>query len=220
VVFLHGWGGSTAGFAGAARTLSAYYQTVNLDFFGHGQSENVVYPSVAPYAEAVALLLARLELGSVCIVAHSFGARVALYLAARHPTLVRRMVLTGAAGVRPRRGLLYRLRVARYKRLKKRGKDVTAYGSADWRALPAEKRAAFSSLVNEDLTPLLRTVAAPTLLVWGEDDDAVPLRAARIMVRRLQNAALHVFPSGGHYAYIEYHTAFCAAIHYFFGGAA
>lgn len=36
-------------------------------------------------------------------------------------------------------------------------------------------RQVMNQAVNEDLTPLLPGVAAPTLLIWGEKDTATPV---------------------------------------------
>ena len=53
------------------------------------------------------------------IIAHYFGARVAVCLAAERPELVRRLVLTGAAGIRPPASAEKQKKKAAYQRGKK-----------------------------------------------------------------------------------------------------
>ena len=55
---------------------------------------------VPEYAEQIAGLLESLSISKARVVAHSFGGRVAIYLASQHPDRVEQMVLTGAAGIR------------------------------------------------------------------------------------------------------------------------
>lgn len=51
-------------------------------------------------------------------------------------------------------------------------------GSADYRSASPLMRQVMNQAVNEDLTPLLPGVAAPTLLIWGEKDTATPCLTA------------------------------------------
>ena len=49
----------------------------------------------------------------------------------------------------------------------------------------------------------LGTIAAPTLVVWGDHDRLVPHTLGRVAVRRLRNARLFAVPDAGHVAQIE-----------------
>ena len=53
-----------------------------------------------------------------------------------------------------------------------------------------------------DVTPLLPRISVPTLLLWGKDDTATPLRDAQIMEKLIPDAGLVVL-NGGHYAFAE-----------------
>jgi pimeloyl-ACP methyl ester carboxylesterase len=50
----------------------------------------------------------------------------------------------------------------------------------------------------EDPEPLLRRIAAPTLLVWGEKDAMIPLANADDYLRLLPDGRLVAFPDLGH----------------------
>ena len=131
------------------------------------------------------------------IIAHSFGCRVAILLAARHPEMVGKMVLTGAAGLIPKRSVKYYLKVYSYKAMKwiarksglKRllkalGWDVEAKiraraGSSDYRALPETMRGTFVKVVNQDLKGYLKDIKASTLLIFGDQDTDCLLYTSR-----------------------------------------
>jgi pimeloyl-ACP methyl ester carboxylesterase len=49
---------------------------------------------------------------------------------------------------------------------------------------------------------------APTLMTWARDDRVSPLDMARIPMRTIPNAELHIFPNSGHWAMIEAKEAF------------
>lgn len=218
VLCLHGWGASSDLFAPLLRELTPSFSLVVPDLPGFGKTALPPQPwSIDDYVMWTKTLLERLGLGRVDIVAHSFGARIAIKLASAYPQMVSHLVLTGAAGLRPRRGLGYHVRVRTFKMARALAQTpfvprslrrmaqarVERSGSRDYRAAAGVMRQTFVRVVNEDLRGVLAHVAAPTLLVWGDADDETPLRDAREMERAIPDSGLVVFEGRGHYAYIE-----------------
>lgn len=66
---------------------------IAVDLPGHGESDPPPGVSVEEYAAVVAEFLFALECGPVVVIGHSLGGAVAIALAARHPALVRGLVL-------------------------------------------------------------------------------------------------------------------------------
>jgi 3-oxoadipate enol-lactonase len=54
-----------------------------------------------------------------------------------------------------------------------------------------------------DSVPTLRTIQAPTLVVAGEEDAAIPAGEAEVMRQNIPGAQLRVIPKAGHYAAFE-----------------
>lgn len=50
----------------------------------------------------------------------------------------------------------------------------------------------------KQLAPMLQSIKAPTLLVWGEKDAIIPFSNARDYLRELPNVKLVWFPGLGH----------------------
>jgi len=95
VVILHGLAGSAAEFAPTARALPEH-RVVLLDQRGHGRSER--HPSDVSRAAFVADVAALLDdVGPAVLVGQSMGAHTAMLVAAAHPQLVDRLVLLETA---------------------------------------------------------------------------------------------------------------------------
>ncbi len=225
VLLLHGWGPPVtleAHLRPVAEMLRDDFRVTALEFPGHGSSGKPAGAwGVTEYARWTAEMLRRLDAAPATVVAHSFGGRVALRLAADEPALVSRMVLTGCAGIREEATAKGKKRAAAYQRGKKaleilkrvpplrplaglaQEKLLKRHASADYLALDPDMRATFVRIVNEDLRPLLPMVRQPAMLVWGENDAATPLWMGRVMAQEMPDAALEVFPGRGHFAYLE-----------------
>jgi pimeloyl-ACP methyl ester carboxylesterase len=135
-------------------------------------------PSIKGLDDLIAMVVARMT-EPVDLVAQSMGGVIAAQIALKHPQLLRRLVLTVTSG----------------------GVDMTKLGAIDWR--PAYRRAhpnaapwIFEPRVAGPL-PVER-IAAPTLMLWGDNDPISPLAVGEHLAMRLPEARLHVVKGGGH----------------------
>lgn len=185
-----------------------------MDFYGFGETPAADKPLfVRDYADAVLEILDKENIGKAVFIGHSFGGRVAIVLGAEHKDRVDRLVLIDAAGVKPRRGLKYYCRVFLHKLcVKLHIKGLR--GSSDYSVLGSIEKETFKNIVNEDLTPLLKSIDAPTLIIWGKDDKDTPTYMAKILEKNIKNSGLTVL-EGGHFAYLTSHHTALNAISYF-----
>ncbi|NJL93453.1 MAG: alpha/beta hydrolase [Anaerolineae bacterium] len=235
VLLLHGWGASAASLGAIPAALAeAGFQAHALDLPGFGAAPPPPTPwCVADYGEWVRAYLDEQQLNPVRLVGHSFGGRLSLYLAATYPQRVRQLVLTSAAGVRPslpprlrfyyavRRALLRLLSLPGLRRLEPsvRAWLFARMASADARAAAAQDPVMYETLkrvVNEDLLPLAPRIQAPTLLIWGDQDDATPLAQGQALEAAIPDAGLVVLAGAGHYAYAERQAEFIRIVQHFF----
>src|SRR5690606_32666322 len=124
IIWAHGWGQSLAAFRPMAVSLEGSGRHVLVDFPGFGTSAPPPEGwGTAEYADAMASFLRENFPGKAVWAGHSFGCRVGLQLAARHPDLVAGLFLIAAAGLKRKRPLHERLclkaRVYTFKFLKK-----------------------------------------------------------------------------------------------------
>ena len=219
VLLLHGWGGSSESFRAVFEFLQKKYRVTAIDFAGFGKSPPPPYPySVSDYAIKLAEFLDTHNINKTHIIAHSFGGRVAIELSCLYPHLIDKLVLTSAAGIKPKRKIRYYLNVLKYKIAKLLKKDLSKFGSKDYKKLDGVMKAVFVKAVNYDQTKLLKHIKAQTLLIWGQNDTETPLYMAKTMNRLIKNSKLIVFRDTGHFAYIEKSLLFLRHIDRFLGG--
>jgi pimeloyl-ACP methyl ester carboxylesterase len=231
IVLLHGWGGRIESWGVIPAVLAERFRVVALDLPGFGETVGPERPwGPSDYADFVAHFLRERGLGPVTLVGHSHGGRTAISLAARHPELLDKLVLVDSAGIVPRRGPRYYLRVYAVKAargilalaplapIRSRAMEAVyrAVGSADYNAaMDPILRATLVRCVNEDLRRLLPAMKVPTLLVWGSADLDTPLADGKLMERLIPDAGLVVFEGAGHFAYLDRPDRFCRVLTHF-----
>ncbi len=218
---MHGWGCSREIWAGLQecleRTHEGRFRVTALDFPGFGSAPEPPEPwGMEDYTAWFESWIAEHGISEPVLVGHSFGGRVALIFASRNPTS--KLVLVDSAGVRPRRSIKYYAKVWSFKVLKRLLPESwvdrfrARAGSADYLAASPIMRGTLSRVVNEDLRRFMPSIAAPTLLVWGSEDTATPLRDAHVMERLIPDAGLVVFPGAGHYSFLDRPARFAAVL--------
>lgn len=236
VLVLHGWGGRIESMAPVIQGLLPTNRVIALDFPGFGESDPPPGPwSVTEYTALTVKLLKKLGVPRVHVIAHSFGGRVTLLMGKEHPELLGKVVITGGAGIRPKRGAKYYAKVWSYKLMKRvyrllerlgvlegvrealRERIEARAGSSDYRDAAGVMRQTFVKVVNQDLRYCLPHIKSPCLLFWGERDDAAPLYMGKIMEKEIPDAGLVVLPGAGHFAYLEEIGTFMAAVKHFLG---
>jgi pimeloyl-ACP methyl ester carboxylesterase len=217
LVLLHGWGSSSQALTPLCSALATTFRVLAVDLPGFGWSQ--APPSAwgtHEYAGHIQRLMQEAGIDRAALVGHSFGGRIAISLAATHPARVSRLVLVAGAGIRPPRGAGYYLRVATAKLVRRLfslpgwggvGQRIIAtvsgrVGSRDYRAA-GRMRPILVKVVNEDLTPILSAIQAPTLILWGDRDQDVPRSAMETMAAKIPRARLVVFAGAGHFPFLD-----------------
>ena len=85
---------------------------------------------------------------------------------------------------------------------------------------PAGLRALLSASGRADYRPVLPTIALPTLLLYGADDQRSPLSVAHELHRQIPGSRLAVIPDAGHLAHMEAPDAFNTEVRTFLHGIA
>ena len=216
IILMHGWGCDLNALSLFERVGAEHHTVYNLDLPGFGKSSE---PSTAWGVEEYTVMLeafvAAMGIQNPILLGDSFGGRVAILYASRNP--VQRLVLVDAAGVRPRRSLKYYAKVYSFKLAKRIypfmvGREKaerkiadmrSRRGSYDYNNCSPMMRSVMVNVVNSDLRHVMPLIKAPTLLLWGEEDTATPMRDARIMKKLIPDAGLVTFPGAGHFSFVD-----------------
>ena len=203
VLLLHGGASDARDWLGTMAALSGRFTFYAPDMIGFGRShrkEAGYY--LSDFTDFVAELVDKLGIGRPAVVGHSFGGRVGLDLALRHPEKVDKLVLIDAAGL---------------------GK-VTRFGSAlmtcFWALRQVLRRPQpFPRFLTRDgddpdwvCLAELPALQAPTLLVWKHYDPYLPVAIARRAAGRIPGARLEVLPGYGHAPHKEGTPAFAGLL--------
>lgn len=227
VLLLHGWGCDIHLMEPVAAALRDGFRILIPDFPGHGASGRPPEPwGVPEYAACIRQLMEETGFTGCHVIAHSFGCRVAAWLAANEPGIFSRIVFTGAAGIRPVPSEEARKRSEKFKKMKGYCEQLRKvpglshaaegmeerlrqkYGSRDYNALDEEMRKTFVKVISQDLSGLYGQIRSSTLLIWGSDDTETPLWMGQRMEKEIPDAGLVVLEGGTHFAYLEQQARF------------
>ena len=214
IVFLHGWQSSSGSFSLLKQQLKYTYKLVFIDFPPFGKSEKLNFAwSVETYADMVKALLDHLKIQNFCILAHSFGGRVAINICTCYNIEVKKLILTGSAGLKPKKTILQVLNERKYKRLKQKqqnGKNVNLqnFGSQDYKNLDPLMKQTFVKVVNYHQEDKVKQIKIPTLLIYGKDDKETPLYLAKKFKRLIKNSKLEIIKNTGHFCFINQNELF------------
>jgi pimeloyl-ACP methyl ester carboxylesterase len=222
---VHGFGASLHSWEAWAQDLARDFRVLRVDLPGHGLSPPDPRDDYTD-ARSLQLLLGWLDqlgLPQVSVIGHSMGGRIAWTMAARHPERVQRLVLVAPDGFAspgyfeygkapevssmlklmqvalPRPLLAMSLAPAYADRAAMTDERVTRYH--DLLRAPGARAALLQRMrqtVLTDPVPLLKTIRAPTLLLWGEQDAMIPPANADDYLRAISGSTLVRLPALGH----------------------
>jgi pimeloyl-ACP methyl ester carboxylesterase len=216
--------------------LADEFMVVAWDEPGAGRSSDLPAEfGLADYADCLAALLERLDLGPAHVAGLSWGGTVALELYRLHPERVATLILVdtyaGWRGSLPEEEV--QARIAGVRQMLAAGAhafDPALPGlfagdppadvvplleemAADVR--PESMRSALLAMAGADLRDLLPRIDVPTLLIWGELDTRSPLFVARQFEQAIPDTELVILADAGHVSNLEQPTLFNDAVRRF-----
>ena len=248
IIALHGLRGHGHSWDSFSEPMSGEYRILALDQRGRGESDWAPDGNYAgeAYVEDLEGFCEALKLGSFILVGHSMGGRTGFLFSARHPTMVRRLVVVdmGAAGdpkgqERIKREIvaakeeydsieeLFQLQLkdnlfispqALRNRLTYQTRDLPN-GKIGWR-YDLEIRQQWREdrrPVPGDLWPVIPSVPCPTLIVRGIETDILPLEVVERMVHVMPKAHWVNVERAGHMVMEDNPPRFLEVVREFLG---
>lgn len=227
IIVLHGWGANINTVLPIVNILKDKFKVHALDLPGFGESMEPNQPiNSYKYADIVKQYMDKMEIEKVTLIGHSFGGKLSIILGSKYPGIVEKIVLVNSAGLIPKRGLKYYIRVYSFKTLrfiyknlffwigneKKMERFYKKFGSTDYKDSSGVMRKILVTVVNENLLPILKEIKVPTLLIWGDRDTDTPLYMGKIMEKEIEDSGLVVLENTGHYSYLDDYQRFTLII--------
>ena len=220
VVFIHGLSESGRVWYRNVPEIARHYRVYLLDLPGFGsmrkQHRHFRLEQMPAWLDG---WMQAMDLSNVSLVGHSMGGYVVAIAAAMRPELVKHLVLVDSIGI-PFRTSVPRLI---YPALKSIIRTTPAFWPCinyDYlRAGPLMVMKAARQIVALDDLAALSYVRVPTLVVWGSQDDLVPLDSGRQLHKRISGSRLLIIPKANHFSMFSYPQIFNTALLDFLQGA-
>jgi abhydrolase domain-containing protein 6 len=224
LILVHGWCGNAFNWMDVFDDLAADYHTIALDLPGSGKSgcDPAQHYDVMFYADFVARFMDILGIEKAHLVGHSMGGHVVAMFALRHPERLDMLVLVDAAGIGAEPGpmaLVSRLltpslvipmihlifpvkeeKLATVPASERRRVELAEerYGSELRECTGQALSQSMRSISHDLVRGRLAEIQAPTLVVWCEDDDLLPVESASVYKKGIKEAELITIKSCGH----------------------
>ena len=211
ILLLHGYGSKKESFYYQINFLKNYFRVTAVDFPCFGASEGVDEAwGVKEYADWLLKFMDLTGLKCPCVLAHSFGARVALKLFSVENARVKKLIITGGAGLVKPRTPQYMRQITRYRRIKKLFPRFAEkhFGSTEYKSLSPLMKQSFKKIVNEDLKESAALISVPTLLIYGKEDTVTPPTEEGATFNSLILKSTLEIMDGGHFCFSEYPKEF------------
>lgn len=204
VVLLHGWGQNIEMMKPLGnKILNKRITIIDLPGFGLTEEPDFAY-SVYDYVDLLHELFTSLKIKKPSLVGHSFGGRLSIIYASKYET--KNVVLFGSPCVRHEYKSLKQTILKKLKNIKLLSPLASIMkkyiGSADYKNSSSIMREVLVKTVNEDLSECAKKIKVPTLLIWGDNDEAVPVSDAKLIEDLIEDSAL-ITLHGTHYCYLE-----------------
>jgi len=229
LIFLHGWGGCWQSWFPILERLKKDFNLYAPDLPGFGQ-EPISRPySLDDYIDFVVDFIKKNKIKNPILIGHSFGGAIASKIAANKIIQLKTIILIDAAPIRynlnpkqktislitkPAKIILSLPLINKFyqpiKKLLYKSLKLEDSGYSDL-TNPILKKT-FTTVIREDLTPILSNIKIPTLIIWGENDTATPLSAGKKINSLIPKSKMIIFKNTSHFSYLDDQEKFVTEI--------
>jgi pimeloyl-ACP methyl ester carboxylesterase len=219
------------GWLQAYQQLAQHYTVYVPSLPGFGQSTRPDWIiSLRDLAAWVAWFIRDMQLPQpLLVIGTSMGGWIAAEIATMNPSIFTKMVLVGAAGLKPEQGEVWdyfvhsnQTAVLQAFYAPAQSSEYTRHYGVDWtpeQEAEAENNREMAARLlwkpymrSHTLPALLRGIATPTLVVWGRQDAIIPLNAGQRYQQAIPGAKMVVLEHCGHLPEMEQPAAFVQTV--------
>ena len=206
LVFLHGWGQNIQMMKPVADKFPKN-DIIIIDFPGHGKSEEPKELwTLNDFTEMVHELLIKLKVKKPILIGHSFGGKISLIYASKYE--VKKLILFGSPFKIKKNPNSIKVKILKKIKslpgMEKISEIAKKHmGSTDYRNASPIMRDILVEHVNTDITSLVKKITCPTIIIWGDNDKAVPIEDAYELSSYIKDSAVIKYDGCTHYAYLE-----------------
>lgn len=241
ILFIHGLGSSADRWLDIPDALSMYYHTIAVDLIGFGASDkptNVNY-TIDKFSEFMLEFIHKIGLSGdhkkITLVGHSLGGYIAVEIAIKNMSLIEKIVLLDSSGfLRGPTPLLEQyLNAAKYPSYDNVRNVFEQLASKPWKVSPVlintfitrinspcakypfESAYQNSTTTQIDLSRLKSIEDIPTLIIWGDNDNLIPIEYSEPFTKVFKNYKFEMIDDAGHAPFAEKPAIICEILHSF-----
>ena len=216
VILMHGWLASLQTMMPLQKHLAKNFKVYNVDILGFGKSDLPDNPlNTDDFGNFLSQFIKALKIENPILIGHSHGGRTIINYAGRKLGKINKIVLIDSAGIKPKRGINYYIKVYSFKTVKNlvkvlpkkfekaREKALSKFGSSDYKNSSEVLRKTMNIILNEDQRKIMPNINVPTLLIWGDRDTATPIEDAKKMEKLMPNSGIAILKGAGHFSYLD-----------------
>ena len=213
VLLLHGWGDDHTTFNDLQKSLSKNFQVVSLDLpgFGKTQAPASIW-GLDDYSGFISNFANKIGLKIYALVGHSNGGAIAIRGIANKQLTTEKLILLASSGIRGE----YKGRNKALRLVTKTGKFLVKplpgriqkklraklYKSVGSDMLVAEHlQETFKKVVTDDVRLDAPKIGCKSLLIYGNQDTATPLKYAEMLDSKIPYSTLHIIKDAGHFVH-------------------
>jgi pimeloyl-ACP methyl ester carboxylesterase len=241
ILFIHGLGSSADRWLDIPDALSMYYHTIAVDLIGFGRSDKPkdLNYTIEKFSQFLSEFIEKIGLSGddrkITLVGHSLGGYIAVEFAIRNMVLIEKLVLLDSSGFLkgPTPLLKQYLNSAKYPSYENVRSVFEQMVSQPWKVLPAvintfirmikspDAKYAFESAYQNstttqiDLSGLKSIEDIDTLIIWGSNDNLIPLEHIEPFKQAFKNYRVEIIKDAGHAPFVEKPAIVCEILHSF-----
>lgn len=212
VVLIHGLSASSRWWYRNVDTLATRFEVFVIDLIGFGRSRGPRRFDLSESATLLARWMETIGIKRAHVVGHSMGGYIAAQLAAEYPKKLNRLVLVDAAVPLSRRHRRWHVRQLGREMRYTPPRFLHLLATDALLAGPRTIWSATNQLLTANLESELSKIAAPVLVIWGENDPLVPATVADRLVELVPNVRKMIIPRCGHKPMLERPEEFNSAV--------
>ncbi len=225
VMLIHGLAGLMNSWEKNRDVLASQHTVYEVELPDYADSDRGY--NIEQYVDYIEKLIARLKLEAVILIGNSMGGQIASFLAAKRPEIVKKLILSGPSGIfcdmqnaspffiqhpdaESIQGIGESLFYDTSLFTKQLIEEVLAYYSNHKRFIGFLRTA--KKMKASPLEEVLPRIVQPTLIVWGKNDQIIPVKSADVFHALIENSRLMILDKCGHAPQIEKAETFNRAV--------
>lgn len=209
-LILHGWGSASDRWIKEAEIISQKgYRVIVPDLPGFGASGKLARPwTVNDYVKWFEEFTKTLGIENFTLLGYSFGGALSVKITVKYPQRVQRLFLVAAAVIRKKTAQKsFSTKIAKFIKLFyflpyysffRKAVYKFIIRKSDYVYTEGIMKETYLNVIVEDVSYNLPFIKVPTVIIWGDKDQSVPMEDAHLVNEKVKNSKLVVIPGADH----------------------